>query len=299
MNGLVKHDYPAPALPTTPPQPDTETRRLCADLFAQPDRLLTTLTHHLDERFVIAPHRHEHALQLDVLDHVAGRAKIDDDWHDLAGLSLMATPPMAEHGYRLEPEPDRPDDARVYHARIAVDPDTPLPPWPRLLTGVRGAEALVSAMRVVVRLGATPQARPPLLLARLAEAICLWPTNHDDAVHPADDRPDTELRGLDKAVALLEQRLADPPSLDELAAAAHFSTRHLARRFRAAFGCTPHTYLTARRFAHARQLLSQERLPVGRIAQQLGFGSVATFSRWFSQQAGRSPTDFRKDPEIM
>jgi len=64
-------------------------------------------------------------------------------------------------------------------------------------------------------------------------------------------------------------------------------------------GATPHTYITARRFALARQVLSQDRLKINQVADQLGFGSVATFSRWFSQQAGISPSKFREDPGMM
>ncbi len=283
-------------------------RGVCAAVFADPSRLRATLTHRITERFDIAPHRHDDVLQLDLLVDCGGRAKVDDAWHELSGVTTLLAPPGGEHGYRLEPAGG--GAARVYHVRVAVEgvavggAEGGWPAvLPRIVTGQRPHEALASAMRVVVRLGAVEASRPPLLLARLAEVLCLWPTAEDAAEaapeQPGDGSPEGALRGLEAAVDLLESRVTDPPPLDELAAVAHFSVRHFTRRFQQAFGCTPHAYAAARRFAEARQLLSQERLGVGQVAEQLGFTSVATFSRWFSQQAGQSPTAFRQDPGIM
>ncbi len=204
------------------------------------------------------------------------------------------SPALSEHGYRLRPGGE---EARVYHVRLRID--GVLPDWPRILTGTAENPALTAAMRVVARLGAVGQPPPPLMLARLAEAFALWPTHSDPRVTASDDTPEAEARGLEAAVELIEQRISEPPSLDELAGVAHFSSRHFARRFRAAFGCSPHTYITARRFDAAKQLLSQERLSFSQVAEQVGFASVAAFSRWFTQQAGMSPTVFRKDPGIL
>lgn len=287
----LAHDNP---MEDSTQQRDGVVRGLCASLFAEPHRLRATLTHRIEQRFIIAPHRHEGLLQFDLLVGCGGRAKMGDEWTDLQGVTAMVAGPGVEHGYRLEPIAGR-EPGRVYHFRMEVDPATPCEVFPGLLTDLAPNEPLAAAMRVVVRLGTVESARPPMLLARLAEVLCLWP----GGVHAVDDTPEEQDRGLAAAVELIDHRLEDPPSLEELAEVAHFSVRHFARRFQAAFGCTPHTYLTARRFAQARQLLSQERMQVGRIATQLGFGSVATFSRWFSQQAGMSPTDYRKNPEIM
>ena len=290
-------------------------RAVAASVFADPSRLRATLTHRVVERFDIAPHRHDDVLQFDLLVGCGGRAKVDDTWHELSGVTTLLAPPGSEHGYRLEPEAGEEggkgvEAGRVYHVRLAVEglaewllPGPGVGGLPRIVTGQRANEALASAMRVVVRLGAVEAARPPLLLARLAEALCLWPTA-EDAAEPmgdtvGDGSPEGALRGLEAAVEMLESRMSDPPPLDELAQVAHFSVRHFTRRFQQAFGCTPHAYATARRYAEARQLLSQERLQVGQIAEHLGFTSVATFSRWFSQQAGQSPTAWRKDPQIM
>ncbi len=272
-------------------------RDSCARLFAQPTRLAQTLTHRVDPSFAIAPHTHERELQFDLLVGCNGRVWCDQRWTPIHGVTAMVAYPRQEHGYELV-RGDEP--SRVYHLRLRVEPSWPAVKrrsWPTLLTGLREDKALTAALRVVMRLGLVEAVRPPLLLARLSEALCLWPRDAKETTHVSDEPEELE-RGLNRAVAMIEQRVADPPSLEELAKVAHFSPRHFTRRFEAAFGCTPHTYITARRFQLARELLSQDRLKVVQVAEAVGFSTVATFSRWFSQQAGMSPTAFRADPSI-
>lgn len=280
-------------------------RALCAEVFARPDTLVQALTHPIDGPWVIEPHAHRDQLQLDLFEHCAGRLWIDGRWVALSGMTAMASPPGATHGYQLQPEARHDGPGRVYHVRLRVggalrrSASRVFEPVAGELAGVT---ALVAAMRVVIRLGAVDGVRPPMLLARLAEVLCLWPGGTAGASRETSGgyaEPSRNERGMSAALDLIDKRLADPPGIEELAHVAHFSSRHFSRRFQAAMGCTPHTYITARRFALARQVLSQDRLKISDVAEQLGFGSVATFSRWFSQQAGVSPSSFREDPSVM
>lgn len=77
------------------------------------------------------------------------------------------------------------------------------------------------------------------------------------------------------------------------------SVRHFSRVFTLRLGTTPYTYINQRRRALASELLLSNQLKVRQIAEAVGFSSVATFSRWFRQQTGTSPRDFRRDPTIM
>lgn len=261
--------------------------------------LAHTATHRVDQPLHFARHTHDDLLQFDLLAGCVGRAWSDGRWVALQGGSALVAYPGDEHGYDLE---EGQPPSRVYHLRLRVRSDWPVVAgrvYPTVTTGLGSVEAVASAMRVVMRLGVIDAVRPPLLLARLCEALTCWPGAGDSGAPLVDTAPEEEARGLEAAVDLIEHRLTEPPSSEELAEVAHFSVRHFARRFRAAYGCTPHDYITARRFALARQLLSQERLSVTHVADELGFGSVATFSRWFSQQAGLSPTAFRENPSLM
>jgi AraC family transcriptional regulator len=73
----------------------------------------------------------------------------------------------------------------------------------------------------------------------------------------------------------------------------------LARRFRAACGCTPYAFVTAKRLARAKELLLQGRLNVSEVAEALGFPNIHTFSRWFRREAGIPPRVFRQRPTVL
>ena len=99
---------------------------------------------------------------------------------------------------------------------------------------------------------------------------------------------------LRRARDLMDARYADPLELDDLAAAAGFSRYHFAREFRAAFGETPGAYLTRRRVERAKTLLSSAILPVPEICVLVGFASLSSFCRRFTELVGCSPTEYRK-----
>lgn len=281
------------------PDADAAVRDLCSRLFAEPQRLAQTLTHQVRQRFVIAPHTHPDVLQFDLLVGPTGEAFSEGRTVPLRGGTALIAYPGDEHGYELHPGTP---PSRVYHVKVAVDRSWPIVrdrPWPTVLTGMGRLESLVGALTVVMRLNLVRQVRAPLLFARLSEALCLWPASASPDAEPgAAQAPSAEI-DLAPALALIDARPNNPPSLDELADAVSLSTRHLARRFRATFGCTPHAYITARRLDQARKLLLEHRLKVHEIAEALGFSSVATFSRWFSQHFGVSPSHFREDPTVM
>lgn len=298
---------------STNSQTERARRALCSRLFAEPGRLVQTLTHAIDEPFHIAPHAHAGVLQLDLLVQCAGEAWVDDRvLTPLSALTALVAYPGQRHGYHLEPGPPEAPrtpgrgTTRVYHLKLAVDPDWPVVRERALsesVTALPPTELLVAAFRAVTRLGLVePMRFSPLLLVRLAELLCLWPNGRDGgtAQLPGSAADDAQLdQRMGGAFELIEQRLHAPPDLAELAKVSHFSPRHFARRFRQLYGCTPHAYITARRFAMARQLLTQDRLNVSHVADVLGFGSVATFSRWFTQHAGVSPSRYRQDPMVM
>lgn len=90
--------------------------------------------------------------------------------------------------------------------------------------------------------------------------------------------------------------LADTPvSLEDLARVACMSPNHLLRTFKAAFGQTPHQFLTERRIERACTLLRTTRLPITEICLAVGFHSLGTFSALFRQRVGVSPAGYRRD----
>lgn len=86
---------------------------------------------------------------------------------------------------------------------------------------------------------------------------------------------------------------ADPLDVRRLADLACVSRAHFIRTFRATFGETPHRYLQRRRVERAMYLLAHSKRDVTEICLEVGFNSLATFSRTFKDIVGESPSAFR------
>jgi AraC-like DNA-binding protein len=277
---------------------DAALRETCAAVFADPSRLFHTLTHRVQHPFRIEPHVHADLLQLDLLVGCGGRAWSEGRWLGLEKITALVSYPNEPHGYELTAgEPP----SRVYHLKLRLAASSQLikrRTLPRCVTGMNAAEGLIAAMRLVVS-PASAAAPTPLHTARLAEVICLWPrTQRGQSAEQSPSRGQVE-PWITAAIETIRQRVSDPPSLAELAATAGVSTRHFARVFTHRMGTPPHAYITARRLAVASDLLLARQLKVRQIATAVGFSSVATFSRWFTTEAGLNPRRYREDPTLL
>ena len=66
--------------------------------------------------------------------------------------------------------------------------------------------------------------------------------------------------------------------------------RHWARRYTV----PPHRYVLNLRMREARRLLAETSLPVGEIAERLGFEDALYFSRRFAREVGQPATEYRR-----
>ncbi len=88
----------------------------------------------------------------------------------------------------------------------------------------------------------------------------------------------------------VEENLAGPLRLADLADAAALSRAHFARAFHAATGQAPHRYILQRRLQRAHALLRRTDLAVGEIGAACGFADSAHFSRVYRRHFGRPPS---------
>ncbi|POA32313.1 MULTISPECIES: helix-turn-helix domain-containing protein [unclassified Pseudomonas] len=95
-------------------------------------------------------------------------------------------------------------------------------------------------------------------------------------------------------IEYIDQQLAEPISLGQLAGLCALSEYHFARMFRESFGLPPHQYLLARRLAHARHLLRNSSQPLGEIALACGFASASHFTNRFRQAMKGTPGEYRQ-----
>lgn len=94
----------------------------------------------------------------------------------------------------------------------------------------------------------------------------------------------------EQARLLLDARLADPPSVPELARTIGLNETDLRRSFKAAFGTTIIDYLRDRRLEVARMLVLRRELSVASIAYRVGFASPANFATAYRRRFGRPPS---------
>ena len=169
--------------------------------------------------------------------------------------------------------------AKVEENRVFVD-DGPLLTSAGITTGIdlalylierhAGAElAARVARRLVVyqrRGGNDPQLSPWLA--------------HRNHLHPA----------VHRAQDAIAQDPARSWSVDELAAQAHVSARHLTRLFAEHAGISVVGYQQRLRVARARELLAERQLSVERVAELAGFASARDFRRVWQRYEGGTPS---------
>ncbi|HTV24962.1 MAG TPA: AraC family transcriptional regulator [Polyangiaceae bacterium] len=95
-------------------------------------------------------------------------------------------------------------------------------------------------------------------------------------------------RPVRRALELLEARLAEPVTLDELADHAAFDKFHLCRAFRAQVGLPPHAYLTRLRVMRAKELLAAGTKPSD-VAARVGLYDQSQLGRHFRRIVGTTP----------
>lgn len=250
---------------------------------------------HLVEPLDIAPHHHDAETQFDLVRGCRGRVFTSGRWLRFDSDIALVAYPGETHGYTLEPTGP---GAAVYN--IKVDPSQPLQslktvPLPRLAQHPSPAMFATAAdLAATINPSGLLENRSILGILSLLVA---WP----------DRGPASVRRGMgeeihpvvERAVTMIEENLHDPLGLDDIARAVDISSRQLARLFEQAMGMTPHRYSTTRRLDRAKTVLLSNQLSIGEIAEMLGFSGHATFTRWFAQHTGMTPSGFRSNPKVF
>ncbi len=111
------------------------------------------------------------------------------------------------------------------------------------------------------------------------------------------DRLTEEYRArVNKALDYIEQRLAEPLTLEDLAEAANFSKFHFNRLFHSIVGETPFRFVQRLRLQKAASMMVANRnLTVTDVAFACGFSDISVFSRNFRKHYNISATEYRKE----
>jgi AraC family transcriptional regulator len=164
---------------------------------------------------------------------------------------------------------------------------------------------LPSRMRLVahqiaeqLRYGITERnAYEPLLLALMIEVIekfSVWrelrysqPAQQPKSLEVSDFR-------VRRALSFIREHLNEPCSMGQVARACGLSRSHFFELFAKALGMTPHVYYSALRMEAAYKALPHKSITLGQLASQIGFSAPSHFTRFFNQNLGIPPREYRR-----
>ena len=98
------------------------------------------------------------------------------------------------------------------------------------------------------------------------------------------------------AQALLAERIADPPSLADLAHLLGSNRRQINELFQTCCGQPVFGWLREERLRRAHDLVCRTDTPISEIADHLGFFTAANFTRAFRERFAISPRNLRQAP---
>jgi len=103
----------------------------------------------------------------------------------------------------------------------------------------------------------------------------------------------------DKVIAILGERLADPPGLGDIGKKVGCSPFHLSRTFSREMGMTIQQYLRKLRMERAAELLRSGKYNVTEAALEVGYSSLSHFSQAFCETMGCCPALYPLRPPTM
>lgn len=99
---------------------------------------------------------------------------------------------------------------------------------------------------------------------------------------------------VQRVLSWMGERLAEPVDVGQMAAVAYMSPFHFLRTFRQTTGVPPKHFLSALRVEAAKRLLLETDRSVLDVCFTVGYSSLGTFTRRFTQLVGLAPGRFRQ-----
>ena len=157
-------------------------------------------------------------------------------------------------------------------------------------------------MRAAVLLGSTEARQRPVWPSSKATRVpSPWGRRACTVVGVTPEEM-ADLVYLRRARDLMDRDYAQPLDVPAMARAALMSPAHFSRKFRAAYGETPYSYLMTRRIERAKALLRQG-MSVTDACVAVGCTSLGSFSSRFTEIVGETPSQYRgrdhRDLEVV
>ncbi len=182
------------------------------------------------------------------------------------------------------------ESLRVAFPAVAVDADVLYVDEGDILTSA-GSAASIDLCLHLVRLDHGAE-----VATRLARQLVVQPHRDGGQAQFVDTPLPEPVAGSAFADTLswLDENLAEPVSVADLAARSAMSARSFTRHFSATTGSTPYQWLLHRRVRLAERLLERTDLPVEVVAERAGLGDATNLRKHFRRHVGRSPHAYRR-----
>ncbi|MYT29440.1 MULTISPECIES: AraC family transcriptional regulator [unclassified Streptomyces] len=171
----------------------------------------------------------------------------------------------------------------------------------RETTGLRGTAGFVRTVadepgvaRLIAGVHRAAEAGNTLAADSLLRGVVARLLRGHGGALPSRVAPSAGARTAARARTVLEERMADPPTLEELASELGTGPFALLRAFRAVYGMPPHTWLTDARVRRARLLL-EAGTPPSEAAVSVGFTDQPHLNRHFTRIVGVPPGAYRRE----
>lgn len=149
-------------------------------------------------------------------------------------------------------------------------------------------ELMTHMLRIANEQPAHWRSRLSALLAAAIEELCAWAEQGPSFPGPGLPLP------VEQAIAYMDERLAEPITIEEIASRSGWSHEHFTRTFVASTGITPKRALLERRLKQAERLMMTGGLSVKQIAFEVGFRDEHHFSKMYKQIRGISASEYIK-----
>jgi AraC-like DNA-binding protein len=114
-----------------------------------------------------------------------------------------------------------------------------------------------------------------------------------EALRTKEDTIASHRRAVERVITNARERLCEPISLHDMSRVAYLSTFHFNRVFHQITGLPPTQFISAMRLDEAKRLLLNTNLSITDICFEVGYNSLSTFTRRFTERVGLGPREFR------
>lgn len=130
--------------------------------------------------------------------------------------------------------------------------------------------------------------------AKAAEAVSLVvDRSRELAAMPKKTLSASDQQQILNVTAYIQEHYTAELPQEQLARIACMGSTKLKNVFRQYHGCTITDYIQLQRIRHAEQLLLETELPIGQVAQTVGYRNASWFAQLFRKHTGFSPATYR------